>query len=255
MGQKVSISSNPFRNFRLFTFKRSSLKLTTPPANKPKDFIHLISNCISAASTRTQEYLVFKDPEEKFHPSPQALTQVFLMTYISQSFSLNMTDSFSCTVMTPEQRILLGADWVWAVLEKPTKNPKIQIAVQVVHLPRKEKREESATEEAQTESIKMAQMESSSKNTYEKMVDFCASIGKDCYALFLFFGKKDDKENIYGVLSNNLEVATAKCNRIDRDLVENFFKGSKSFHKPPEMMRSIINNNLSEPLTLIVKFS
>lgn len=176
------------------------------------------------------------------------------MTYIAQSFSLNVTDTFSCTIMTPEQRILLGADWVWAVLQKPTKNPKVQIAVQVVHLPEREKHEDAA-EEAKTESVKMAQMESSSKNTYERMVNFCASIGKDCYALFLFFGKKDDRKNIYGVLSNNFEVAITKCGRIDRALVENFFRGSKTFHKSSEMMRSIIDNKTSDPLTLILKFS
>lgn len=176
------------------------------------------------------------------------------MTYIAQSFSLNMTDTFNCTIMTPEQRILLGADWVWALLEKPTKNPKIQIAVQVVHLPEREK-QENAEEEAKTESIKMAQMESSSKNTYERMVNFCASIGKDCYALFLFFGKKDDKKNIYGVLSNNMEVAITKCGRVDRALVEHFFKGTKTFHRSSEMMRSIINNKNGEPLTLTIKFS
>ncbi|XP_037539293.1 rab15 effector protein [Nematolebias whitei] len=265
MGQSASLSSSPSRNVSFFhsspkqpPFDKNQpgvfAKLTTPSLSKPKDFVHLISNCISAASTRTQEYLAFKDPEEKFHPSPQALTQVFLMTYIAQSFSLNMTDTFNCTIMTPEQRILLGADWVWALLEKPTKNPKIQIAVQVVHLPERENHE-NAAEEAKTESIKMAQMESSSKNTYERMVNFCASVGKDCYALFLFFGKKDDKKNIYGVLSNNMEVAITKCGRVDRALVENFFKGTKTFHKSSEMMRSIINNEKSEPLTLTIKFS
>uniref|UniRef100_A0A1A8UKJ7 RAB15 effector protein n=2 Tax=Nothobranchius furzeri TaxID=105023 RepID=A0A1A8UKJ7_NOTFU len=111
------------------------------PANKPGDFVHLISNCISAASTRTQEYLAFKDLEEKFHPSPRVLIQVFLMTYITQIFSLNVTDAFSCTVTTPEQRVLPGADWVWATLEKPSQNPKIQIVVQVLHLPEGEEPE------------------------------------------------------------------------------------------------------------------
>uniref|UniRef100_A0A3B5REH7 Sb:cb470 n=1 Tax=Xiphophorus maculatus TaxID=8083 RepID=A0A3B5REH7_XIPMA len=175
-------------------------KLTPPSAINPNDFTRLISNCISFASTRTQEYLVFKDPEGKLQPSPLALTQV-----THRSVNLDFTDTFNCTAMTPEQRILLGADWVWAILEKPTKNPKIQIAVQVLHLPERE--------------------ESRNKNVYQRMVEFCTSIGKDCYALFLFFGKRDDKENIYGVLSNNFAAAFGKCDKIDRALLENFFKG------------------------------
>lgn len=186
-----------------------------------------------------------------------SVLQVFLMTYMSQSFGLNLTDAFSCTLMTPEQRVLLGADWVWAVLEKPTKNPKIQIAVRVVHPPWRENQEEEggAADEAEAESVEMARAESGSRNGYERMVEFCASVGRDCYALFLLFGRHDDGGNVYGVLSNNLEVSAAKCKRIDRALVEDFFKGSKCLHKASDMMQSIINNKKSEPLTLIIKFS
>uniref|UniRef100_A0A665THR9 RAB15 effector protein n=1 Tax=Echeneis naucrates TaxID=173247 RepID=A0A665THR9_ECHNA len=223
-----------------------------PPVVKPNDFIPLFNDCISAASSRTQEYLLFKDPEDKFHPSPD----VFLMTYITQSVCLNLTDAFNCTAMTPEQRILLGADWVWAVLEKPTKNPRIQIAVQVLHLPEREDAEENAIAvEGCSESLQMAQIESSSKTTYERLVGFCTSIGKDCYALFLFFGKRNDKENIYGVLSNNFEAAIGKCNKIDRPFIENFFKGSRYLHTPSGMMQALMSKKEGDPLTLMIKFS
>lgn len=178
------------------------------------------------------------------------------MTYISQSVSLNMTDTFNCTAMTPEQRILLGPDWVWAVLEKPTKNPRIQIAVQVLHLPDKENAEENGVlPETCSESVQIAQKESSNKNIHERIVDFCTSIGKDCYVLFLFMGKKNDKGNIYGVLSNNFEAAVGKCNKIDRAFIENFFKGSRYLHTPSGMMQAIVTKKEGEPLTLMIKFS
>lgn len=275
MGQTISKpSSRPFQNVTfLSSFKRGTSSRPThdqnasprpsifstlrrPPVAKPNDFIPLFNDCISTASSRTQEYLLFKDPEDKFHPSPEVLTQIFLMTYISQSVNLNMTDIFNCTAMTPEQRILLGADWVWALLEKPTKNPRIQIAVQVLHLPEREAAEEgSANPEACSESVQMAQMESSNKNMYERMVDFCTSIGKDCYALFLFFGKKNDTGNIYGVLSNNFEAAIGKCNKIDRGFIENFFKGSRYLHTPTGMMQAIVTKKEGDSLTLMIKFS
>lgn len=178
------------------------------------------------------------------------------MTYITQSVTLNMTNTFNCTAMTPEQRILLGADWVWAVLEKPTKNPRIQIAVQVLHLPDREDAEEDAVpSETLSESVLMAQRVSSNRTTFERLVDFCASIGKDCYALFLFFGKKNDPGNIYGVLSNNFEAAIGKCNKIDRGLIENFFKGSRYLHTPTGMMQAIVTKREGDPLTLMIKFS
>lgn len=50
--------------------------LRKPPVAKPNNFIPLFSDCISTASSRTQEYLLFKDPEGKFHPSLEVLTQV-----------------------------------------------------------------------------------------------------------------------------------------------------------------------------------
>lgn len=184
------------------------------------------------------------------------LLQVFLMTCISQSVRVEVTDTFTCTAMTPEQRVLLGADWVWAVLEQPTKSPKSQIAVQVLHLPELEEAEEGgATAEACSESVRMAQMESSNKNMCERMVDFCSSIGKDCYALFLFFGRKDDRKNIYGVLSNNFEAAIGKCDKIDRALLENFFKGLRYFYTPSGMMQAIASREMGDPLTLMIKFS
>ncbi|XP_068170261.1 rab15 effector protein [Antennarius striatus] len=275
MGQTISKpTSNPFQNSNfLASFKRASPSRPTfeqnllprpsifstlrkPTAAKPNDFIPLFNDCISAASSRTQEYLLFKDPEEKFHPSSEVFTQVFLMTYISQSVNLNLTDTFNCTAMTPEQRILLGADWVWAVLEKPTKNPRIQIAVQVLNLTDNENEEENGIPpEACSETVQIAQLESSNKNMHEKMVDFCTSVGKDCYALFLFIGKKNDKGNIYGVLSNNFEAAIGKCNKIDRPFIENFFKGSRYLHTPSGMMQAIVSKKEGEPLTLMIKFS
>lgn len=176
------------------------------------------------------------------------------MTYITRSVEVNLQDTLNCTVMTPEQRVLLGADWVWAVLERPTKNPKFQIVVQVLHLSEREEAEQKVSMDTCSESIQMAQMESSNNNMYEKMVNFCTSIGKDCYALFLFFGKKTDKVNIYGVLSNNFEAAKGKC-RIDRPLIENFFKGLRYLHTPLGMMQAIMTKNKGEPITVMIKFS
>ncbi|KAJ0069280.1 hypothetical protein NL108_003214, partial [Boleophthalmus pectinirostris] len=181
---------------------------------------------------------------------------IFLMTYISETVMFSLMDTFNCTVMTPGQKFLLGADWVWAVLDKPTKNPRIQIAVQVLHLPEREGRSlYSKAEEMSDESMQVAQMAASNKNMCEKMVDFCASIGKDCYALFLFMGRKNDKDNIYGVLSNNFQAAIGKCDKIDRSLIENFFRGSRYLHTPTGMMQAIVTKRNDDPLTLMIKFS
>lgn len=95
MGQAFSKpTSKPFLNSNfLATFKRGAQSpppfeqnppprpsifatLRRPPVPKPNDFIPLFNDCVVAASSRTQEYLLFKDPEDKFRASPEVLTQV-----------------------------------------------------------------------------------------------------------------------------------------------------------------------------------
>ncbi len=56
-----------------------------PNKTTSADLIHLFSDCIQTASSRTKEYLLFRDPENKFHPSPSTLSEIFLMTYIQHS--------------------------------------------------------------------------------------------------------------------------------------------------------------------------
>lgn len=95
MGQAHSKTpTNPFLNSNfLASFKRGTQSpppsernppprpsifatLRRPPIPKPNDFIPLFNDCVVAASSRTQEYLLFKDPEDKFRASPEVLTQV-----------------------------------------------------------------------------------------------------------------------------------------------------------------------------------
>lgn len=220
------------------------------------DLIHLFGDCIQAASSRTKEYLLFRDPENKFHPSPSTLSEIFLMTYIQRSNQLNLTNVFNCTAMTPEQRILLGAHWVWAVLDHPTKNPRFQFAVQVCHLPeRAEENLEELSLDAYSKIMHMAGMEVVNGTQAERMVGFCSSIGRDCYALFLFFGRKNDEGNIYGLLSNNLQAAVGKCVRIDQTFIEHFFKGAKCFVTPSGMLQALVGKERDDPLTILIKFT
>ncbi|KAG9271980.1 rab15 effector protein [Astyanax mexicanus] len=217
----------------------------------------LFSDCIRAASTRTSEYLLFSDPKNKFQPSPAALCEIFLMTYIQRSNQLNLTETIHCTVMTREQRLVLGADWVWALLDSSSKKePRVQIAVQVLHPPEKMKENvEERSSDAYKEILRTAGMEPMEKTGAERMVEFCSAIGKTCFALFLFFGVKKDPANIYGLLSNNLHVAVGKCVQIDQAFIENFFRGAKHYVSPAAMLQTVLNKQDNEPLTMLVKFN
>ncbi|XP_067235980.1 rab15 effector protein [Chanodichthys erythropterus] len=227
-----------------------------PNKTATADPVHLFSDCIRAASSRTKEYLLFRDPENKFHPSPSTLSEIFLMTYIQHSSLLNLTDTFNCTAMTQEQRILLGAHWVWAMLDQSSKNPRIQIAVQVFHLPeRTEENMEELSLDIYSDIMRMAGMDVVERTQAERMVEFCSSIGRDCYALFLFFGRQNDEGNIYGLLSNNLQAAVGKCVRIDQVFIDHFFKGAKCFGTPSGMLQALVGKEGDDPLTMLVKFT
>ncbi|TSQ92661.1 Rab15 effector protein [Bagarius yarrelli] len=217
-------------------------------SDKPsvKSCFSLFSDCIHVATSRTCEYLRFTDPDEKFYPSKAVFHEIFLMAYIQRSFQLNLTDTFNCTVMTHGQRFLLGTDWVWAVLDPPSKNPRIQIAVQVLHLTEN-------TQENFEEHFSM-EMELFQKTRAERLVEFCAGIGRSCYALFLFFGHKNDPGNIYGLLSNNLHEALGRCVQIDQEFIKGFFKGAKGFGTATGMLRAVVSRKDNEPLTMLVKF-
>ncbi|XP_076878266.1 rab15 effector protein [Brachyhypopomus gauderio] len=229
-------------------------------SNSSPSAVFLFSDCVGAAAGRTREYLAFNDPENKFQPSQSALREIFLMTYLQRSSQLSLTDTLTCTVMTPGQRVLLGADWVWALLDLPSRNPRIQIAVQVLHV--LQKVEEETQEETQgrssdthAESLRLAGTEVTERTCVERLVGFCSDIGWSCFALFLFFGRRGDPGNIYGLLSNNLHVAVGKCVRMDQPFIEGFFRGAKRFVTPAGMLRAVVRMKENAPLTLLIKLT
>ncbi|XP_028843611.1 rab15 effector protein [Denticeps clupeoides] len=210
----------------------------------------LFSDCTHVAAARVRDCLLFLDPENRFHPSAKSLREIFLMAYIHCSIRHNLPNSFKCTVMTPEQRTLLGVDWVWTVLDGATRLPRIQMAVRVLHQAHR-----NGENEDLSESMQIAHMESSGLTYEERIVRFCTAVGRDCYTLFLLFGRKADPHNVYGVLSNNFQAAVGKLARIDQDFIENFFRGSRSFVTPEWMLKSALNTRGDAPLTMLIRFS
>ncbi|XP_026874059.2 rab15 effector protein [Electrophorus electricus] len=214
----------------------------------------LFSDCVGVAAARTREYLAFADPENKFQPSPSALREIFLMTYLQRSSQLHLADTLTCTAMTPEQRVLLGADWVWAVLDLPSRNPKIQIAVQVLHV-LQEPEANTTRSDAHVEILHMASTATVERTRAERLVGFCSAVGWSCFALFLFFGFGSDPGNICGLLSNNLHAAVGKCVRVDQTFVQSFFRGAKHFVTAAGMVQAVVSAEESAPLTMLVKFT
>ncbi|XP_048462755.1 rab15 effector protein isoform X2 [Rhincodon typus] len=191
------------------------------------------------ASQRTKEYIGFEDPESKLKVNNSMLTDIFLMTYINRSIQCQLTESISCTKMTDEQTILLGTDWVWAVQDASSKNPKVQIAVQAIHMENKEDQAMKMRFQA-TESLKLARQETINKTDPEKFSDFCSSIGKDCYGLFLFFGLKGDPKTICGILSNDFHAHLGSGQEVDNTFLLDCIEKAKTFVTPGRMLELIL---------------
>ncbi|XP_023672269.1 rab15 effector protein [Paramormyrops kingsleyae] len=232
--------------------QRTMLKNILITPNKQRgNVIQAFSDSVLRASARVREYLEFCDPRGRFHLSPGALEEIFLMSCISRSAQLQMSDSFSCTAMSREQKVLLGADWVWTFPERHGEALEAQIVVRVLY----SLDDTIPPPEAPEESLRIAEMASGQWSRPERMVRFCSSIGRDCYALFLFFGSRNDPGSISGLLSNNLHAALGKGATIDRAFLEHFFKGSMSFSTPGEMLERINQKQRNDPLTMLIRFT
>uniref|UniRef100_UPI00398EC7AD rab15 effector protein n=1 Tax=Pristiophorus japonicus TaxID=55135 RepID=UPI00398EC7AD len=203
------------------------------------DFVQLFNQSIIFASQRTREYIGFKDPESKLKVNNTTLTDIFLMTYINRGLQCKLNEAISCIRMTEEQTVLLGADWVWAVQGPTSKNPKVQIAVQVIHMENAEK-EAAEKQLPVTESMKLARQETINKTHPEKISDFCSSVGKDCYGLFLFFGHKDDPKSICGVLSNDFHTHLGCGREVDNTFLLDSMGKAKSSVTPGRMLELIL---------------
>lgn len=100
----------------------------------------------------------------------------------------------------------------------------------------------------------MAKTESANRNKSERMLDFCVSIGNDCYSLFLLFGRKGDSGNIYGVLSNKCHNAIGRPRTTGHSLRISL-KGSRFLHTPPGTLQAFVTKRDGDPLTLLIKFT
>ncbi|MGH0143250.1 UNVERIFIED_CONTAM: hypothetical protein FKN15_040280 [Acipenser sinensis] len=160
------------------------------------DFTQLYCECIKHASHRAKEYLTFKDPENTFHPNPTVLSDIYPQCRASAYRTPELHHNDQGSRNSAGDRLGMGN------LHFSTKNPKLQIAVQVFHQPKEENCVPNNQTQMLTKSMEMAILESSDKTKQEKMIAFCSSVGRDCYALFLFFGLPKDPTNIYRVLQS-----------------------------------------------------
>lgn len=73
------------------------------------------------------------DPQSKFQPATNTLSEIFLVNFISFCVEKGVEERIATSKMTEQQSSLFGVDWVWS-LSGADKQIKLQVAVQALQL-------------------------------------------------------------------------------------------------------------------------
>ncbi|XP_069489788.1 rab15 effector protein-like [Ambystoma mexicanum] len=210
--------------------------------NKPDVVCEVFTQALIHASEQAKTYLGFKDPEQKLRVSTRTLNEVFLMSFIEYCQEKGMQDRISTSRMTKQQEVLLGVDWIWT-LTGNNRNTQFQIAVQTVQLGqvfRPTEMDEDPYERILERSI--TSMEDAGKTRYEKLLDFCSSIGLNCTGLVIVFGVLEKPKEIRGVLSKHLGHFKEKGAHITEEVLVQFLKSTDNFITVNEMIANYLCN-------------
>lgn len=91
----------------------------------------VFSQGVLHASQRLKDYLGFVDPQSKFQPATNTLSEIFLVNFISFCVGKGVEERIMTSKMTKQQSSLFGVDWIWTLCGSD-KQIKLQIAVQAL---------------------------------------------------------------------------------------------------------------------------
>ncbi|XP_029430015.1 rab15 effector protein-like [Rhinatrema bivittatum] len=210
--------------------------------NKPDVVCEIFTQILLHAAEKVRGYLGFQDPQQKLNISTRTLNEVFLMSFISLCKEKGMEDQISTSKMTKQQEILLGVDWIWT-LTGGDKQTSFQIAVQTVQLGDTYKiREMDQDPYERILEKSMIDLEGVNKSCYEKLHDFCTSIGTNCTGLIIVYGVQERTREIRGVLVNHLLHFKDKNPHMKEEILLQYLKTAGCFITVKEMMESYICN-------------
>ncbi|XP_078500238.1 rab15 effector protein-like [Lissotriton helveticus] len=210
--------------------------------NKPDVVCEVFTQALIHASEQVKAYLGFKDPEQKLRVSTRTLNEIFLMSFIQYCQEKGMEDRITTSRMTKQQEVLLGVDWVWTLTGGST-NTHFQIAVQTVQLCqayRPTEMDEDPYERILESAI--TRLEDASRTRYEKLLDFCSSIGLNCTGLVIVFGVQEKPKEIRGVLSKQLGQFKEKDAHVTDELLLEYLKSTDNFITVNEMIANYLCN-------------
>ncbi|XP_050180548.1 rab15 effector protein [Myiozetetes cayanensis] len=209
------------------------------------------------ASQRLKDYLGFVDPQSKFQPATNTLSEIFLVNFISFCVEKGAEELIVTSKMTRQQSCLFGVDWIWT-LSGADKQIKLQIAVQALQLAElfhKDGDEEDEDEDWCREAA-LADECFQNMSRFGKLAEFCRLVGRDCLGLFVVFGVPGKPKDIRGVLLDSLAREGQKWRLSGRRALLQFVTGTDSALATKDMLYNCLgmNGGLREMENVYINF-
>ncbi|NXY23574.1 REP15 protein, partial [Atrichornis clamosus] len=216
-------------------------------------FCEVFSQGVLHASQRLKDYLGFVDPQSKFQPTTNTLSEIFLVNFISFCVEKGVEEQITTSKMTKQQSSLFGVDWIWTLCGAD-KQIKLQIAVQALQLAELFHGEGPAEDCCREAALADECFQNMSR--FEKLAEFCRLVGRDCLGLFVMFGVPGKPKDIRGVLLDSVAKEEQKCRLSGRNALRQFVTSTDSFLPTKDMLESCLGakNGLKEVGNVYINF-
>uniref|UniRef100_A0A8C0FSI1 RAB15 effector protein n=1 Tax=Bubo bubo TaxID=30461 RepID=A0A8C0FSI1_BUBBB len=217
----------------------------------------VFSQGVVHASQRLKDYLGFVDPQSKFQPATNTLSEIFLVNFIHFCMEKGAEECIMTSKMTKQQASLFGVDWIWT-LSGADKQVKLQFAVQALQLAELVRGEGGPAEAVEDccQEAALADERFRNKSRFEKLAEFCHLVGQDCLGLFIIFGVPGKPKDIRGVMLDSIAKEEQKCRLSGRNALWQFVTNTDSFLPTKDMLENCLGtkNGPKEVGNVYMKF-
>ncbi|NWS34172.1 REP15 protein, partial [Polioptila caerulea] len=209
----------------------------------------VFSQGVLHASQRLKDYLGFVDPQSKFQPAMNTLSEIFLVNFISFCVGKGVEEQIMTSKMTKQQSSLFGVDWLWTLCGSD-RRVQLQIAVQALQ-PAELLRADGPAQEAA-----LADQCFQNMSRFERLAEFCRLVGRDCLGLFVMFGVPGKPKDIRGVLLDSVAKEGQKCRLSGRNALRQFVTSTDSSLPTKDMLENCLGtkNGLKDVGNVYINF-
>ncbi|XP_071405930.1 LOW QUALITY PROTEIN: rab15 effector protein [Pithys albifrons albifrons] len=219
----------------------------------------VFSQGVLHASQRLKDYLGFVDPQSKFQPATNTLSEIFLVNFISFCVERGAEERIATSKMTRQQSCLFGVDWIWT-LSGADRQIKLQIAVQALQLAELFHGEGGPTEvEEEEDCCRKAVLAAEcfqNRSRFGKLAQFCHLVGRDCLGLVVVFGVPGKPKDIRGVLLDSMAQEERQCCLLDRTALRRFITSTERSLPTKDMLAHCLapKNSLRDVGNVYINF-